>query len=115
MTTDEIKDWMRIYALEILAVNHFAVDCIKVAPDDPLGLVARLRDQMIAGARRHGFPGLDAASSDLASAELEDAVGRLMEMAGAQINVVLQRRTGSRPVSILRHSVLRVAFGIGCC
>jgi hypothetical protein len=83
---------MRIYALEILAVNQFAVSCLTVAPNDPLGLVSRVSQQMIEGARQHGFPGLDAASSDLASAELEDAVDRLMEMANAQINVVLQHR-----------------------
>jgi len=50
---------------------------------------------MIDGARAHGFPGLDAAMSDLASAELEDAVNRLMGMVSAQITVVLQGQRGS--------------------
>jgi hypothetical protein len=92
MTMDELKDWMRIYAVEVLAVNHFAVSCLTAAPNDPLALVKRLRDQMIAGARKHAFPGLDPAMSDLASAELEDAVDRLMDMANAQILVVLEAR-----------------------
>jgi hypothetical protein len=48
---------------------------------------------MIEGARTHGFPGLDAASSDLASAELEDAMHRLMEMVSGQISVPQSRRT----------------------
>jgi hypothetical protein len=95
MTVDELKDWMRIYAVEILTVNHFATSCLTVAPNDPLGLVARLRQQMIDGARAHGFAGLDAAMSDLASAELEDAVNRLMEMVSAQITAVLPGRRGS--------------------
>ncbi len=97
MSPDEINNWMRIYAVEILAVNQFAASCLTNAPADPLGLVERLRQQMIEGARTHGFPGLDAASSDLASAELEDAMNRLMEMVSAQITVVLEaRKTKSR-------------------
>jgi hypothetical protein len=94
MTADEIKDWTRIYALEILAGNHFAVDCIAASPHDPLGLVAKVREQMTAGTRAHGFPGLDAASSDLASAELEDAVNRLMEMVSGQISCTSSEHFG---------------------
>jgi hypothetical protein len=97
MTTDEIKNWMRIYAVEILTVNQLAVSCLANAPSDPQGLLARIRQQMIDGARGHAFPGLDAAMSDLASAELEDAVDRLMEMVSGQIAVVLEaRKTRSR-------------------
>jgi hypothetical protein len=47
---------------------------------------------MIAGARMHAFSGLDPAMSDLASAELEDAVNRLMEMVSGQISEALQAR-----------------------
>ena len=92
MTPDEIKTWMRIYAVEILAVNQLVISCLANAPADPLGIVERIRQQMIQGARTHGFPGLDAASSDLASAELEDAMNRLMEMVSGQISAVLEAR-----------------------
>lgn len=95
MTQDELKNWMRIYAVEILTVNHFAVSCLANAPSDPQGLAARVGRQMIDGVRTLGFPGLDPAMSDLASAELEDAVDRLMEMVSAQITVVLQARRGT--------------------
>ena len=84
--------WMRIYAVEILAVNQLAIACLANAPEDPLAVVERIRGQMSEGAQTQGFPGLDAASSDLASAELEDAIDRLMEMVSGQINVVLERR-----------------------
>jgi hypothetical protein len=94
MTPEEIRDWIRIYAVEILTVNHFAVSCLANAPTDPLAFVERIRQQMIDGARAHAVPGLDPASSDLASAELEDAVDRLMEMVSAQIRVVLQNQQG---------------------
>ena len=92
MTEDEIKNWMRIYAVEILAVNSFAVFCLKEAPDDPLALSAKAHQRMIDTVRRRGFPGVDPAMSDHASAELEDAVNRLMEMASAQIREALEGR-----------------------
>ena len=95
MTNDELKEWIRIYAVEILTVNHFAISCFANAPNDPLTLVAQLRQQMIEGARSFGFPGVDPAMSDLASAELEDALDRLMEMVSGQISVLLQHRQGS--------------------
>jgi hypothetical protein len=90
MTTDELKDWMRIYAVEILAVNLCAMSLLQTA--DPQGLAERVRKQMIEGTRRHGFAGVDPAMSDLASAELEDAANRLMEMVSEQIRVVLENR-----------------------
>ena len=95
MTNEELKEWVRIYAVEILTVNHFAISCLANAPKDPLALVAALRQQMIGGVRNLGFPGVDPAMSDLASAELEDALNRLMEMVSAQISVVLDDRIGS--------------------
>jgi hypothetical protein len=69
---------------------------IAVAPNDPLGFVAKdLGSNESLAPGRRAFSGLDTASSDLASAELEDAAGRLMEMVSAQIDVVLKHRTGS--------------------
>jgi hypothetical protein len=92
MTNEELKDWIRIYALEILVVNRYAIDSFAVSPTDPLGFVEKIRQQMIAGARMHAFSGLDPAMSDLASAELEDAVNRLMKMVSGQISEALQAR-----------------------
>ena len=92
MTEDEIKNWMRTYAVEVLTVNLLVSTCLAVAPDDPKAVVERIRRQMIDGARSIGFPGVDPAMSDLASAELEDALDRLMEMADAQIDAVLEAR-----------------------
>jgi hypothetical protein len=88
MTPEELKDWMRIYAVEILSVNQLAVSCLAHS-SDPLAMVETLRQQMVGGARTHAFPGLDPAMSDLASAELEDAMNRLMDMVRAQISEVL--------------------------
>jgi hypothetical protein len=72
-----------------LAVNLFAISCLTTR-GDPAELAAKVRQQMVGGARSHTFPDLDPAMSDLFSAELEGAVDRLM--ATAQINVVLQAR-----------------------
>jgi hypothetical protein len=87
---EEITNWIRIYAVEILAVNLCALSLLQTS--EPEQIASGVRQQMIDGARTHGFSGLDPAQSDLASAELEDAVGRLMEMVSAQINVVLEAR-----------------------
>jgi hypothetical protein len=91
MTEEELRGQMRLYAVEILAVNLLAISCLMTPK--PQELVAKVRQQMIDGARTHTFPGLDdPAMSDLLSAELESAADRLMEMASAQIDVVLQGR-----------------------
>jgi hypothetical protein len=99
MDENELKLQMRLYAVEILAANLLAMSCLQSSLD-PSNLIARLRQQIVEGARGHTFPGLeDPAMSDLYSAELEAAVDRLMEMATAQTNVVLQarqKRPGSR-------------------
>jgi hypothetical protein len=92
MTPDDLKDWIRVYAAEILTVNLYATSLLRT--DDPLGLASELRQQMVQGARIRGFPGLDPAMSDLASAELEGALDRLMRMVSEQINVALQARKG---------------------
>jgi hypothetical protein len=51
---------------------------------DPADLYERIRKQIIEGAKARTFP-TDAATSDLLSAELEDAVTRLMDMAKSQM------------------------------
>lgn len=92
MTEDEIKNWMRIYAVEILAVNQLAYLCLTVAPAAPQKLAAEIRQQLIETARKHGFPDFDPAMSDLLSAELEVALDRLMEMVDGQITAVIDSR-----------------------
>lgn len=96
MTEEEIKLQMRLYAVEILAVNLLALSCLQA--QDPHEAVARARRGMIDGARGHAFHGLeDAAMSDLFSAELETAADRLMEMVSGQIDQVLKSRKTKNP------------------
>jgi hypothetical protein len=57
-------------------------------------MLALTRQQMIEGARRRGFPELgDAAMSDRYSAELENAVDRLLGMVEAQLEIALRERS----------------------
>lgn len=83
MNEDEAKLNMRLYALELLVVNAFAMLCtLDPLPDD---FLAGIQKQMIAAAKKQGFPGFDPAESDFLSAELEVALARLLGMAGSQI------------------------------
>jgi hypothetical protein len=85
-----LRDQIRLYALEILVVNEFAISLLTKV-DDPLQRLEKCRQQLIEGARAHRFQ-RDAAESDYASGELEDAVDRLMEMVSGQINAALEAR-----------------------
>jgi hypothetical protein len=97
MNEDELKAEMRLYAVEFLTANLFAMFCLMTSPS-PRETLATARRQMIDSARSQTFPGLDdPAQSDLFSAELESAVDRLMEMGNAQIDRVLQAREGKNP------------------
>jgi hypothetical protein len=80
---EAIRAEMRLWALEVLVCDLFAVMC--ASDPAPLELFERTRDQMISGARQRTFGDFDAAQSDLFSAELEAAVTRLMDMVGEQI------------------------------
>jgi hypothetical protein len=92
MTENELRLQMRIYALEVLAVNLLSISCL-ASGLDPRSVLAQVKQQMLEGARRQTFPDLaDPAMSDLASAELETAVEILMEMAKQQIDVVPKAR-----------------------
>jgi len=84
MNEDEAKLNMRLYALELLVANVFAMLCtLDPLPDD---FLARIQKQMIKAAQKQGFPGFDPAESDFLSAELEAALSRLLGMAGSQIH-----------------------------
>jgi hypothetical protein len=78
-----IRAEMRLWALEVLVCNVVAV--LLASDSAPQELLERTRRQMIEGARRRTFDGLDAAQSDLFSAELEAAVTRLMDMVAEQM------------------------------
>jgi hypothetical protein len=89
MDESEIRSEMRLWALEVLSVNLLAMLCaLDPKPDD---LFEKIRAQIIDGARHRTFP-TDASTSDLLSAELEDAVTRMMGMANSQMRA-------SRPYS----------------
>jgi len=92
MDESEIKAEVRLWALEVLVANSFAMLCaLDPAPDD---LLAKIHQQMIEGARKKTFPGLHAAQSDVISSELEAAVDRLLGMVGMQMRH--GRGTGGR-------------------
>jgi hypothetical protein len=78
-----IKTEVRLWALEMLVCSLVAV--ILDSDSAPQELLERTRQQMIEGARHLTFGGLDAAQSDLFSAELEAAVTRLMDMVAEQM------------------------------
>jgi len=83
MNEAEVKFEMRLWALELLVSNAFAMLCaLDPQPDD---LFAKIRQQMMEGARKRGFPGFDPGESDILSSELEAALGRLMEMVSTQM------------------------------
>jgi hypothetical protein len=85
MNEDEAKLNMRLYALELVVVNAFAMLCIlDPLPDD---FLAGVQKQMITAAQKQGFPGFDPAESDFLSAELEVALARLLGMVGSQMRV----------------------------
>lgn len=95
MTEDEIiKSEMRLYALEAFVVNACAIACLQLA--NPREIVAKIRQQMIEGARMHGFP-VDPAISDHLSAELESALDRLASMVNAQIDLTLKAQEAKNP------------------
>jgi hypothetical protein len=82
---------MRLWALEVLVSNLFAMQC--ASDDAPPEAFDNIQAQMLRGAKTQSFPGMNAEESRLLSAELESAVARLMEMGKKQI----QRGVGRKP------------------
>jgi hypothetical protein len=79
-----IRAEMRLWALELLVSNLFAIICAS----DPewVELFERTRRQMIEGAGQRIFPEVtDPPLFHLYADELEDAVTRLMDMVGEQM------------------------------
>ena len=83
MLEKDITSEMRLWALEVLVSNLFAMAC--VMDNAPLDAFEKISTQMIRGAKSQTFPGADTEESQLLSAELEFAVARLMEMGKTQI------------------------------
>jgi len=86
---DIIKAEMRIWALECLVCQLWALVYQLLPPDAP----ALTQKAWIDGARQQTFPGADAVTSDLYSAEFESALSRLAEMQNSYLATV---RKGSQ-------------------
>ncbi|WP_027055704.1 hypothetical protein [Mesorhizobium erdmanii] len=78
MNEDELKGEVRLYALEWMICQMASV--LLRASGDPAGILAKTREQALAGARQKTFANVNPAVSDLLSAELESAVDRLLTM-----------------------------------
>ena len=79
-----IRAEMRLWALELLVSNLFAIIC--ASNPEWVELFERTRRQMIEGAGQRIFPEVtDPALFHLYADELEDAVTRLMDMVGEQM------------------------------
>jgi hypothetical protein len=76
--SDVMKREIRLFALESLVCQLYAM--IYGMTGEPKSALAKWGKALLARAKTTGFPTLDPALSDLASAELEDAVSRLLEM-----------------------------------
>jgi predicted transposase YdaD len=89
---DELRSTMRLYAVEVMTANLLVLSLLQTS--NPREMLARTRQQMIEGARLRGFPELgDAAMSDHYSAELENAVDRLLGMMETQLEIALRGRS----------------------
>jgi hypothetical protein len=91
MTEAEIRAEARLYALECVVCQMFALLQLQIAGVDALSALEQQRKQAVHGARQKAFPELDdPALSDLMSAELETAVDRLASMVRALLEGVLR-------------------------
>jgi hypothetical protein len=88
MSEDDIKDEMRLWAIEVALANLYVMVC--ALDPNPVSLFDQIQKQMIAGAKKRTFPEVGAAMSDLYSAELENAVTRLTDMVRAQMRIGLK-------------------------
>lgn len=76
MTEAEIKAEMRLWALECIVCQHWATALIALPP----GMAVEIHKQLIDGAKKNVFPGIDPAMSDHYAAEFEAAIQRLVKM-----------------------------------
>jgi hypothetical protein len=76
MTEEAIKAEMRLFALESIVCQLWAMTFLQPPP----GSFEKTRAAWLEGAKKQTFRGADAAESDLLSAELEIALERLASM-----------------------------------
>jgi hypothetical protein len=88
MNEKEIKDELRLFALESIVCQHLATIYQTMPPD----VFDHVYKMAIEGARRQTFAGADAAHSDLFSAELESAIDRLYGMINHHLEMSRKRR-----------------------
>jgi hypothetical protein len=82
MTEDSIQAEMRLFALESIVCQHFATLYLTM----PRAIFDEVQKQAIEGAKEQTFPGVDAAQSDLFSAELQAALERLYGIIRANLD-----------------------------
>lgn len=85
---DTIKAEVRLFALETIVCQNLAT----VYQRMPREIFDAVKKQALEGARRQAFPGLDAAYSDLISAEFEAALARLYSMIQHHLDTVEKRQ-----------------------
>jgi hypothetical protein len=77
MNEDVIKAEMRLFALETITCQLWAMTLLQEPPD----IATKIHSVWLGRAKNHAFPGVDdPAVSDLYSAEFEAAMRRLVEM-----------------------------------
>jgi hypothetical protein len=92
MDETSLKNDVRLYALEVMVANLWAINLI--GSGHPQQFLEQIRHQMMNAARNATVPSADPATSDLLAAELESALDRLLRMVDEQIGVVLRRQQG---------------------
>lgn len=76
MDEQKVQNEMRLFALESIICHHLATVYLSL----PREIFPAVRRATIEGAKKRTFAGVDAAESDLLSAELETAINRLYKM-----------------------------------
>lgn len=91
MTMNEkaFKNVVRLYALERIVSLLLAEHCVHGRPENPQEELTQLRKAVIEGAQKPALPSeFDPVVSDLFSAELEEAMDRLLGMAKQNIDAL---------------------------
>lgn len=83
MSEAAIKAEMRLWTLEAFVCECFSLWCVQ--QDKPGAIYVDFRRRMKKAATERTFEGFDPAMSDHLSAELEAAVGRLMDIGRQQL------------------------------
>ena len=107
MTEDEIKTEVRLYALEMRRLQSAAA--LHLQGGDPQRTLAAARKQATAGTHRKTFPELTPTESDIYSAELENAVSRLLEMQAEILGIIDEAIIASAKVTRF------LFFAVRCC